>query len=78
MCAGPGFAEELSRVPVPTLVIGGRSDPLMSPDYLRQEVAGKIPGARLKLLDCGHNVPLEKPAETAALIVEFLASGIPV
>jgi pimeloyl-ACP methyl ester carboxylesterase len=76
MCAQPGFAEELSRVPVPTLVIGGSFDPLMGPDYLRQEVVGKIPGARLKLIDCGHNIPLEKPAETAALIREFVASGI--
>ena len=50
----------------------------MGPDYLRREVVAKIPGARLELLDCGHNVPLEKPAETAALIREFVASGIAV
>jgi pimeloyl-ACP methyl ester carboxylesterase len=78
ICAQPGFAEELSRVPVPTLVIGGSFDPLMGPAYLRREVVAKIPRARLQLLDCGHNVPLEKPAETAALIGEFVTSGIAV
>lgn len=77
MCAQPGFAERLAAVPVPTLVVGGSCDPLMTPGYLREEVVRKIPGARLELLDCGHNVPLEKPAETAALIQEFVAGVSP-
>src|SRR5206468_2008154 len=74
MCAHPGFAEKLAAAPVPTLVIGGRFDPLISPNYLRDQVAGSIPGARLELLDCGHTLPLEKPVETAALIQEFVAA----
>jgi pimeloyl-ACP methyl ester carboxylesterase len=75
MCAQPGFSEKLAAVPVPTLVIGGKCDPLMSPDYLRQQVVGRIPGARLEVLDCGHNIPLEKPADIAAMIQEFVASA---
>jgi 3-oxoadipate enol-lactonase len=75
MCAQPGFSERLAAVPVPTLVIGGNCDPLMPPDYLREEVAGRIPGARLEVLNCGHNIPLEKPAETAAMIQEFVVSA---
>jgi 3-oxoadipate enol-lactonase len=74
MCAQPGFSERLAAVPVPTLVIGGNCDRLMSPDYLLEQVVRRIPGARLELLDCGHNAPLEKPAETAAMIQEFVAS----
>jgi len=73
MCAQPGFAEKLASVRVPTLVLGGIHDPLIPPDYLRQEAVHRIPGARLALLDCGHNAPLEKPLETAALIEAFLA-----
>lgn len=74
MCPVPGFAEDLAGLRVPTLVIGGAHDPMMTPDFLRHEVVNKIPGARLALLDCGHNAPLEKPAETAALIEDFAAS----
>ncbi len=75
MCAQPGFSERLAAVPVPTLVIGGNCDRLMSPDYLLEEVIRRIPGARLEVLDCGHNVPLGKPAETAAMIQDFVASA---
>jgi pimeloyl-ACP methyl ester carboxylesterase len=56
-----------------TLVIGGRHDPMLSPDTLRQAIVGPIPRARLALLDCGHEIPLEKPQETAALLEAFLA-----
>ena len=44
----------------------------MPPDYLREEVVRHIPGARLALLDCGHNLPLEVPLETAAILEAFL------
>jgi pimeloyl-ACP methyl ester carboxylesterase len=78
MCAHPGFADKLPSVRVPTLVIGGEHDPIMTPEYLRREIVDKIPGSRLSLLDCGHNLPLEMPVETAAIIEGFVAglSGV--
>jgi pimeloyl-ACP methyl ester carboxylesterase len=74
MCRQGGpFMDRLSAVRAPTLVIGGRADPMLPPDVLRQAVVGPIPRARLAALDCGHEIPLERPRETAALIEAFLA-----
>ena len=73
MCTDPGFADRLSSSNVPTVVIGGLHDPVLAPDYLRRQIAERIPGARVALLDCGHNLPLEMPLETAAVIEGFLA-----
>ena len=39
-----------------------------------QEIAAKIPRARLVQLDCGHEIPVERPAQAAALIEAFLAA----
>ena len=71
MCCQPGFTDRLSTTRAATLVVGGLHDPMLTPDYLRQEVVQKIPGARLALLDCGHEIPIELPSELAALIEAF-------
>lgn len=73
MCCDAAFADRLTAVRAATLVVGGEHDPILVPDYLRQEVVQKIPEARLVLLDCGHEIPLERPREAAALIEAFLA-----
>jgi len=73
MCCEPGFSEKLAATRAATVVVGGIHDAMMSPDYLRAEVVQKIPGARLALLDCAHEVPMEKPLETAAIIEAFIA-----
>ena len=49
-------------------------DPMLPPNVLRPAIVDPIPGARLAALDCGHEIPLEKPQETAALIEAFLAA----
>jgi 3-oxoadipate enol-lactonase len=61
--------------PVPTLVLGGLHDPMFSADFLRDSVADPIPGARLELLDCGHEIPIERPAELASVIEAFVAEA---
>jgi pimeloyl-ACP methyl ester carboxylesterase len=58
---------------VPTLVLGGLHDPMFTPDFMRDGVAGPIRGARLDLLDCGHEIPIELPRELAALTEAFVA-----
>ena len=73
MCGEPGFEERLTDVHVPTVVLAGKYDPLMTPDYLRREVVCRIPGARMALLDCGHNLPLEMPTGVAGIIEAFVA-----
>ena len=73
MCCQPGFSKELAATRAATLVVGGLHDPMLPPDYLRQEVVERIPGARLALLDCGHELTLEQPLETAAIMEAFFA-----
>jgi pimeloyl-ACP methyl ester carboxylesterase len=69
-----GFADALSQVRAPTLVIGS-DDPAMPVDLLRAEIVAKIAGARLAVLPGpGHYLPVERPRETAALLNAFLCA----
>lgn len=63
--------DELSRVHVPTLVIGTKHDRLISPTTTRA-LADLVPGARWAELDSGHAPALEAPGEWVRLIEEFL------
>lgn len=69
------FSGELASLDVPTLVVVGRRDEFMTVDLLRNTIASKIRGARMVILDCGHEIPLERPHELATLIEAFLAGG---
>jgi poly(3-hydroxyalkanoate) depolymerase len=64
----------LRSLPQPTLVLMGSDDPLVPPINGRI-LAGLIPNAELRMIDDGHLFMLTRPAETAALIEEFLADG---
>ena len=67
------FIDRLAAITAPSLVIGGSGDPMFPPDALRAAVVPPLAGARLALVDCGHEVPIEAPHELAALIEAFLA-----
>lgn len=67
------FAAELAPVCTPTLVVGGIHDPIFPPAALREGVVAPLRRARLALLDCNHEVPLEQPRELAALLEAFVA-----
>jgi non-heme chloroperoxidase len=67
------FEDRLAATTVPTLVVGGRNDAIFSPEALTDGVVAPIRGARLELLDCGHEIPIELPRELAALIDGFAA-----
>ncbi|GAA0653206.1 alpha/beta hydrolase [Kutzneria viridogrisea] len=70
---GTSALVDLREITAPTLVVSGRHD---LPTYQRiaREVADRVPGARLLELDwAGHLPSLERPAETTALLLEFLA-----
>jgi len=71
LATSTSFAERLADITAPTLVVGGRDDPMFTPDVL-EAVAAPL-GARLEFLDSGHEVPLEQPARLAALIDAFVA-----
>ena len=62
----------LEQVTCPTLVLCGEDDGMVPPENSRQ-LAAAIPGARLQLIpQCGHLPMLEKPAEVARAVVDFL------
>ncbi|MGY1809288.1 alpha/beta fold hydrolase [Blastococcus sp. SYSU D00669] len=67
------FTDRLADLAVPTLVVGGRDDQIFTPDALAEAVAAPLPGARLEILDCGHEIPVERPRQLAELIDEFAA-----
>jgi non-heme chloroperoxidase len=73
MCRTGEFVNSLPATRAATLVICGVHDPVLPPLLLRKEVVNRIPGARLAMLDCGHEIPLERPLETAGMIAAFLA-----
>jgi pimeloyl-ACP methyl ester carboxylesterase len=62
----------LGRIGVPSLVVWGTGDGIVSPDYGRA-YARLIPGARFATIaDCGHHPEIERPDELAALIGSFV------
>jgi pimeloyl-ACP methyl ester carboxylesterase len=67
-----GLDERLARERVPLLVLWGSQDDIAEPSSAQD--FSKVPGARIVVLDgVGHSPHVEKPAETARLIRNFLA-----
>lgn len=63
----------LLEVRAPVTVVGGLADSA-APVALIQALHASIPGARLRLLDGPHMLPLECPAEFRAVVNEHLAA----
>lgn len=62
----------LGEITVPTLVIAGTEDKLITPDNA-EEIAGGVKGAKLATVDlCGHMGMIERPETYTRLIAEFL------
>jgi pimeloyl-ACP methyl ester carboxylesterase len=69
----PKLKHWLHRIGVPTLVLWGESDGIVSTDYGRR-YAGLIPGAVFETIPrAGHHPELEQPAAFAARIERFLS-----
>jgi pimeloyl-ACP methyl ester carboxylesterase len=69
----PTLLGRLADLAVPTLIVWGASDRLVTPAYGRA-FAAAIPDARFELIaDAGHLPHLEQPAATFAAIDDFLA-----
>lgn len=64
--------DALGEVTVPTLVVSGAEDHTL-PSIHSQRIAARLPGARqVEVRGAAHLVPLEKPDEATALILDFL------
>ncbi|MBO9718059.1 MAG: alpha/beta fold hydrolase [Pseudoxanthomonas sp.] len=62
----------LPKIDVPTLVVVGADD-VMTPPAESEAIAAAIPGAVLhRLSACGHLPPMELPAESTALLRDWL------
>ena len=65
-------AAPVERIRVPTLVITGTEDRVY-PAPIAQNMAGRIPGAKLAALEgCGHLSNLEQPERFNRVLMEFL------
>ncbi|MGH7096182.1 MAG: alpha/beta fold hydrolase [Stellaceae bacterium] len=68
----PQLKRWLSRITIPTLLLWGASDRVVTPDYGRA-YAALIPGARFEVIEAaGHHPEIEQPEALAARIAAFL------
>jgi pimeloyl-ACP methyl ester carboxylesterase len=68
----PQLKHWLGRIRVPTLVLWGDSDGIVSPDYGRA-YSGLIPGSRFELIErAGHHPELEQPERFVERVMAFL------
>lgn len=71
----PQLKHWLHRVSVPTLVLWGASDRIVTPEYGRA-YAGLIPGATFSAIEAaGHHPELEQPDAFAERVGRFLVGG---
>jgi pimeloyl-ACP methyl ester carboxylesterase len=58
---------------VPTLILWGREDALVPVAYAK-EFGSRIAGSQVEVIDdCGHAVPVDRPARSWTAISGFLA-----
>jgi len=70
----PQLKQWLGHIRVPTLVLWGASDGIVTPEYGRA-YAGLIPGARFETIaEAGHAPELEQPERFVERVAAFLAS----
>lgn len=63
---------DLSRVTCPILLVAGDED-TVSPPKISQTVAPTLRDARIVILEqCGHWMPIERPAEVTQALIDFL------
>ncbi len=68
----PLYTERLRAVRTPTLVVTGDNDDFIPASFSRK-IADAVPDARYAEIPDGGHIPfVEKPAETAAVVAEFL------
>ena len=64
--------DRLGGLTVPTLILAGESDGVVTPDQAR-ETADLIPGAGFYVIPgAGHLAPIEKPEAVVAALEEFM------
>jgi pimeloyl-ACP methyl ester carboxylesterase len=70
----PQLADLLPTITTPVTIVNGRTDrvvPVANAEFLHE----RLPNSRLELIDAGHFVWEEKPAEYASIILGAIAGG---
>ena len=70
----PELAELLPRITTPVTLVNGRHDrvvPLANAEFLDE----RLPNSRLRVIDAGHFVWEEAPAEYASIILDSITGG---
>jgi pimeloyl-ACP methyl ester carboxylesterase len=70
----PALAELLPEIATPVTIINGRHDrvvPLANAEFLDE----RLPASRLEIIDAGHFVWEEAPAEYASIVLDSIAAG---
>jgi pimeloyl-ACP methyl ester carboxylesterase len=71
----PKLEGRLRRIDVPTLMLWGAQDKIVTPDYGRAYAAA-IPGARFTLIDqAGHFPHIEQPEQFAKQVLSFVTAN---
>ena len=69
----PKLRYRLHRIDIPTLLVWGENDGIVTPDY-GAALRDLISGARLSVIpEAGHHPHVEQPAEFAARFLEFVS-----
>jgi pimeloyl-ACP methyl ester carboxylesterase len=72
----PQLAELLPRIATPVTLINGRNDPVV-PVANAEFLADRLPNSRLEIIDAGHFVWEEAPAEYGSIILDVITGGRP-
>ena len=71
------FHKNIRNITTSTLIIWGDNDTILSKDYSTLFL-NELSNSKIELIpECGHNPQMEKPAETAAIIADFLDAKVP-
>jgi pimeloyl-ACP methyl ester carboxylesterase len=67
---GFDVSDEIKSINVPTMVLVGKND-ILTPPAFSEEIAGKIPGSFLNIIEGGHAYNQEAPAAFNRALMEF-------
>jgi pimeloyl-ACP methyl ester carboxylesterase len=73
LCANSSLPSDSPGSQVLGLVVGGAHDWLFPPAVVREVIAAPLTRARVEILACGHEIPVEMPAELATLVSAFVS-----
>ena len=68
-----GIAARYADLAVPTAILFAREDQVLGPDLHGHHTAGIIPGARIKVIEGGHMIPVTAPDACARFVADASA-----